>query len=114
MPHRDWRLRLTDIVESAEKIREYVAGMDLEGFSRDSKTVDAVVRNLEVIGEAASSVPEWLQSKYPEVPWVEMRGMRNVLAHECFGLSLGIAWQTAQVDLPALVSRVKTILEQER
>ena len=114
MPPRDWKMRLSDILEAAEKIDRYVTGMDLAAFCRDSKTVDAVVRNLEVIGEAASAVPEWVQEKFPEVPWFEMRGMRNVLAHEYFGVSLKITWQTTQDDLPEMVRKLKGILEHER
>jgi uncharacterized protein with HEPN domain len=111
MPYRDWKLRLEDILEAIARIDRYVAGMDYEAFRADDKTTDAVVRNLEVIGEAARHVPEEMQRQHPELPWDKMRDIRNLLIHQYFGISIPIVWQTIQDDLPALVPLLGKILE---
>lgn len=110
MPRRDTEQRLRDILTAIGKIRRYTDGMDAEAFAADEKTIDAVLRNLSVIGEAASHVPEDFGAGHPHVPWAEMRGMRNVVIHEYFGVSLAIVWQTLQQDLPALEDELRTLL----
>ncbi len=111
MPTREWVFRINDILESIEKICRYTDGMNFESFSADDKTVDAVIRNLEVIGEAARHIPEEIQKQYPDLPLPEMRGIRNVLIHEYFGVSLPIIWETTQKNLPPLVPVLKKILQ---
>ena len=74
--------------------------------SHDEKTVDAVIRNLEVIGEASSHLPTEVQEQYEDVPWGMMKGIRNILAHEYFGIDLEIVWKTAKEDLPILKKRL--------
>ena len=86
MPHRSWALRISDIIEAIENALEYTAGMTFEQFAADRKTIDAVVRNLMIIGEAATHLPEDLCEKYPDLPWREMRDMRNIVVHEYFGV----------------------------
>lgn len=113
MPPRDWRLRLEDILEAIGKIRVYTEGMDAEAFCRDPKTIDAVVRNLTIIGEAARMIPSQLEVKYPSVPWGKMRDMRNVVVHEYFGVDTEIVWKTVQSNLPPLVPVLEDILQQE-
>ena len=113
MPSRDWRLRIQDILDCIEKISRYTEGMDFDNFSRDEKTVDAVVRNLEIIGEAACHVPEELCERYSSLPWSKMRGMRNILAHDYTGVSLPIVWTTIKEDLPPLVSPLQGILQSD-
>lgn len=103
MPHRKWNLRVTDILGSIERIFEYTQYMDFEKFKSDKKTIDAVVRNFEIIGEAASHIPEEISQAHPEIPWRDMRDMRNILAHEYFGVNENIVWTTIQDDLPLLV-----------
>ena len=93
------------------RIEEYTAGLRFEEFAADRKTVDAVVRNIEIIGEAAGSIPEDVQSRYPAVPWRQMRGMRNVLAHRYNEVSRPILWQTVTDNLPPLLSTLRAILE---
>lgn len=78
MPPRDWRLRIEDILEAIHKTQRYVSGLSFDEFCADDKVVDAVVRNLEVIGEAARHIPPEIESRHPGVPWGEMRGMRNI------------------------------------
>jgi len=84
--------------------------MNCEQFKADTKTVDAVVRNIEIIGEAASHVPEKITTDNPDIPWQDMRDMRNVLAHEYFGVNEKIIWNTVQEDLPPLVQQLKNLL----
>ena len=87
MPHRRWDIRIHDILASIEKIQKYTDNMDVKAFRNDPKTVDAVVRNLEIIGEAARHVPDEIVEEHTEIPWREMRDMRNLLSHEYFGVN---------------------------
>ena len=111
MPHRDWLFRITDILGATSTVETYVKGMSYEDFIADRKTVDAVIRNLIIIGEAASHVPEEIFLSYPKVPWNDMRAMRNFVVHEYFGVSDKILWDTVQTDLPPLIPLLKEIYE---
>ena len=102
MPHRDWLFRITDILTATSTVESYVKGMSYEDFIADRKTVDAVIRNLIIIGEASSRIPEEISLNHPEVPWNDMRAMRNFVVHEYFGVSDKILWDTVQTDLPPL------------
>jgi uncharacterized protein with HEPN domain len=102
MPPRSWRVRIEDILEAMSNIELYVAGLKYTTFRADRKTVDAVERNLEIIGEATANLPDEILDRWPEVPWRYMRGLRNLLVHEYFGVDLSILWQTVQEDLPPL------------
>lgn len=113
MRPNDWRIRMEDILEATDRISRYIRGMSFGAFSQDTKTVDAVIRNLEVIGEAARHIPPDFEARHPEIPWSRMRGMRNVLAHEYFGVDLSILWQTVTQNLPPLVPLLKGALEAE-
>ena len=113
MPPRHWRLRVTDILECVTSSGEYVRGLEFPAFAQDSRTVKAVVRDLTVIGEAAAVVPGWLVAKYPEVPWADMRDMRNVVVHEYFGVDLRIVWDTVHNNLPPLVEPLRRVLQDE-
>jgi uncharacterized protein with HEPN domain len=95
-------------------MERYTAGMSLGVFQADDKTVDAVVRNLEIVGEAARDIPQDVQERYPGVPWDKMRAIRNVLIHEYFGVSLPIVWHTVKVDLPPLAPLLREILGAEK
>lgn len=110
MPPRDWRLRLEDILDAAAQIEIYINGLTLEQFQADRKTVDAVVRNLEVIGEAAKNLIA-VQADLPgDIPWTDIAGMRNLLIHEYFGVDAAIVWHTATGDVPALRSKLRPLL----
>jgi uncharacterized protein with HEPN domain len=85
--------------------------MDLQHFAADRKTIDAVVRNIEIIGEAAGFVPPEVQAAHPAIPWTEMRGMRNVLIHRYNDVSVPIVWETIQRNLLPLVPLLRQILE---
>jgi uncharacterized protein with HEPN domain len=108
---RDWLFRINDILEALSAVETYVKGMTYENFISDRKTVDAVIRNLIVIGEAATHIPEQISLNYPEIPWNDMRAMRNFVVHEYFGISDKIIWDTVQIDLPPLVPYLKKIVE---
>ncbi len=89
-----------DMLKSAEKAIEFVDGMDFEQFAKDEKTIYAVVRALEIIGEAARKIPEDMRKAYPDIPWREIAGTRDKLIHEYFGVNLSVVWRTVQDDLP--------------
>ncbi len=110
MPPRNWRLRIEDILEAIRKTQRYVSGLSFDTFCGDDQVIDAVVRNLEVIGEAARHIPPEIELRYPDVPWGEMRGMRNVLVHEYFGVNLAILWHTVEQNLPPVIEKLEKIL----
>lgn len=112
MPPREWRLYIEDILESISRIQRYTGGMVFNDFRVSDITVDAVVRNFIIIGEAARQVPVELEKRYPEIPWERMRGLRNVVVHQYFGMDLGIIWETALQDLPLLVPLLQKALKE--
>ena len=113
VPLRNWKMRITDILQCIAKIRRFTKGYSFEDFQGDEKTIDSVLRNLEIIGEAVQHVPAEIRARYPELPWAEMLTMRNVVIHEYRGVNLSIIWQTVKEDLPALVSPLKRMLQEE-
>jgi uncharacterized protein with HEPN domain len=102
MSSRDWTFRIQDILTCIEKIERYTAGMTMAEFKQKEITIDAVVRNFEIIGEASKHIPASVRNKYPDVPWNEMAGIRNILIHEYFGVDIKILWNTAKKDLSSL------------
>ena len=113
MSPRDWRMRVQDILEAIQKIQDYTREASLESLQADARTVDAVVRNLTIIGEATRNVPLDIQKRYPAIPWDDMRDMRNVIVHEYFRVSYPILWRTIQSNLPPLVEQLQSLLETE-
>lgn len=109
---RDYKLYLHDIKEAIEKIKSFIEGYTFEEFTNDHKTIDAVIRNLEIIGEAAKHIPKRVREKHPDVDWKAMIGMRNILAHEYFGVRIGIIWKTIKERLPALRNKIEEILKE--
>jgi uncharacterized protein with HEPN domain len=109
---RDYRVFLDDILESTRKILEYTAGFSYEQFSADQKTIEAVVWNLMIIGEAAKNVPEEVRSRYTDVLWREMAGLRDIIVHQYFEIKLDVIWKVIQKDLPRVEERLGGILEQ--
>lgn len=110
MPRRNWELRISDIIEAIENALEYSSGMTFEQFVEDQKTIDAVIRNFIIIGEAASHLPEDFTEMHPDFPWREMRDMRNIVIHEYFGVDNRIVWETLQKNLPPLLPLLKHLL----
>jgi uncharacterized protein with HEPN domain len=99
---RDIRLYLDDMLEAIRTIRDYTGGMTFETFAADRKTVDAVVRNLEIIGEAARNLPEEIKDKGEDIEWRKMVGLRNLLIHEYFGISKPVVWDIVKSKLDLL------------
>ena len=110
MPPREWRLRVEDILDATARIQRYVEGLTFEQFQADQKTIDAVVRNLEIIGEAVRHLSASQERLPGETPWVDIAGMRNILIHEYFGIDLKIIWHTIVEDLPKLKVQVRGLL----
>jgi len=109
---RDYRVYLDDILEATGKIREYASGLSLEGLKGDSKTLDAIVRNLEIIGEAAKKVPYEIRLSAPDVEWKKIAGLRDILIHEYFGIDVNIIWDIITNKLLALEGEVRKILSE--
>ena len=106
MSRRDWTLFVADMQEACDKIAMYTSGMDFEAFCADTRTVDAVVRNLEIIGEASKGIPTENKLLQPDVDWTAIKGLRNRIVHEYFGLSLAVIWAIVQIDLPVLAQQL--------
>jgi len=105
------KLYLEDIVNSIDNIEKYIEKLLLEDLEKDQKTFDAVVRNIEIIGEAAKNLPEEYKEKNSEIPWNEIVAMRNKVIHEYFGVSMSVLWQTIKVDLPKLKKQIEKLLK---
>lgn len=113
MPPRNWKIRIDDILKCIGKVQRFTKGYTFDDFQDDDKTIDSVLRNLEIIGEAARHVPAEVRAQHPDIPWTEMLTMRNIVIHEYHGVNLTIIWQTVKEDLPPLVSPLKRILKEE-
>jgi len=107
---RDYRLFLQDILKSMDSIQGFVAGMTLDDFIADDKTSSAVIRKLEIVGEAVKQIPSTIREQYPEVTWKEMAGMRDVLIHFYFGVNLKLVWKTIQEDIPLARQQITGVL----
>jgi len=101
---------LQDILDSIADMESFISGMPLDDFKGDRKTINAVVRSLEIIGEASKKVPVAVQKKYPDVPWKKMAGMRDKLIHEYFGIDEEIVWKVASEEIPAVKPAIKKML----
>jgi len=110
MSKRTPRLLIEDIQESAEKILEYTKNMSFEEFSKDNKTVDAVIRNFEIIGEASNLLPDDIKDKYSEIDWHRIRGFRNRIVHDYFGVDLQIVWKITFDQIPGLILEINNII----
>ncbi|RAU21330.1 hypothetical protein CU669_14265 [Paramagnetospirillum kuznetsovii] len=110
MSFKDWRVRIEDILEAIERIRRYTGGMTEAQFVADDRTVDAVIRNLEIVGEAAKRVPVAIVERHPEIPWSRMTEMRNILVHEYHSVDPSILFDTARHDMPPLIAPLRALL----
>ena len=106
--HEDY---LRDMLENAEKALSFVKGLDYDGFCKDDKALYAVIRALEIIGEAARQIPEKVRESNPETPWREIAGMRNKLTHEYFGVNTKVVWRTVHEDLPIIIPALRKMLD---
>lgn len=109
MSKRDTLLLLNDMLQAAEKIKRYTSGMDYDAFVADEKTMDAVVRNFEIIGEAANRIDPDFRTKNPEVEWKRIRGFRNRIVHDYFGVDYEIVWDIITTYLDELIEWLEAI-----
>jgi uncharacterized protein with HEPN domain len=107
---REYEDYLRDMVENTEKALSFVRGMDYDEFCVDDKAVYAVIRALEIIGEAARQIPENVRQSNPEIQWREITAMRNKLTHEYFGITTKVIWRTVNEDLPIMLPLLKKML----
>lgn len=110
---RNPMLYINDINNSIKRIQEYTKGVEYDSFLNSQMIIDAVVRNLEIIGEAAGNVPYELKDKYNAIPWLEMKALRNVLIHEYFGVNTEILWNIVMRDIPVLKEMVLKLIQEE-
>ena len=108
---RNYRLYVKDIFEAMGAVQAFVEGMGFDAFIADDKTASAVVRKLEIIGEAAKNVPEEIRQKYPQVPWRQMAGMRDRIIHAYFAVDYAVVWDTLKVDIPPLQPIIEQIFK---
>jgi uncharacterized protein with HEPN domain len=107
---RETRLFLDDIVACCDKIGRYTIGLSFEAFRDSEIVVDAVARNLELIGEASKGVPDDLKSRYPDVPWRKVAGLRDVIVHGYFRVDVALLWDIVQREVPAVRHKIAAIL----
>jgi uncharacterized protein with HEPN domain len=110
MSERHPKLLLGDILDSAQKIISYTQDMTFEDFISDSKTIDAVIRNFEIIGEASNRLPDEIKETNPEINWFKIRGLRNRVVHNYFGIDFKIIWDTKEDYLVELIIQITQIL----
>ena len=106
---RDYRIYLEDILDATRKVQAYTNGLSKTVFLADDKTFDAVVRNLEIIGEAAKNIPESVRANKPKIEWKKIAGLRDILIHEYFGIDGEIVWDIVQHKLPDPETAVKQL-----
>jgi uncharacterized protein with HEPN domain len=109
---RDWRFRVRDILQALANIANYTRDMTYDDFVADRRTIDAVVRSLMTMGESIRWIPEPIVEAHAEVPWRAMRGVRNVVVHEYFGVDPRILWETVRTDLPPLVPMLEAVVRE--
>jgi len=105
---------LNDVREAVQRIATYTAAMTLEEFMKDSKTQDAVVRNLEIIGEATKNLSRHLRKSYSQIPWKDLAGVRDKMIHHYFGINYEVVWTISREELPGLLSQIEGILTKEQ
>ena len=110
MSKRESHLLIEDIIDSGNKILAYTQDLTFEEFIADSKTIDAVIRNFEIIGEATSRLPEEFKDNNLSIDWHRIRGFRNRIVHDYFGIDYSIVWEIKNSFLPNLISELKLLL----
>jgi uncharacterized protein with HEPN domain len=107
---RDYCVYPKDIFDSFNNARQFLEGLSYDDFIDDRKTISAVVRELEIVGEAAKQIPASFRKKYPEIPWSEMAGMRDKLIHFYFGVDMDIVWETVKKRIPKLEPLIQNVI----
>jgi uncharacterized protein with HEPN domain len=110
MSKRDLILLLEDMLDSALKIKRYTNSLNYESFIEDEKTIDAVIRNFEIIGEAANRIGDDFRITNPMIEWDRMRGLRNRIVHDYFGIDYEIVWEIIETDLDQLIDQIQSLL----
>jgi uncharacterized protein with HEPN domain len=111
---QDYTDYLEDILDACQKALSFVEGLDFEDFQKDNKTVFAVVRALEIIGEASKCIPQSVRDRHPNVPWRVMSGMRDKLIHHYTGVNLKVVWKTVHEDVPSLIQLIQEIVREKK
>ena len=111
MSKREAKLYIQDIKDSIKKIQGYIKGLDFGDFIKNDEKIDAVVRNLTIIGEAANNIPKEIKTKYSDIEWRKMIGMRNKITHEYFGIDEDILWKTITEDILPLKKQIIKLLK---
>jgi uncharacterized protein with HEPN domain len=111
MRDKNPKIFLEDILESIQRIEKYTEGKTLEEFLDAYEKQDAIIKRLEIIGEAVKNISADVKKKYPEIPWKDMAGMRDILVHEYFGVNMERVWDTAKNDVPKLKEQIANLLE---
>lgn len=106
---RNWKLFLADMIEAAEKIQRHTVGLELPAFKKNDLIYDAVIRNLEIIGEATKAIPDEIKCIYEEIDWHKISGLRNILAHVYFALDDETLWQIVHEKVPELLAVLRKI-----
>ncbi len=108
---REYRDYMEDILGAIDEVSDFTSGMAFGEFAQDRKTINAVLRSLEVLGEAAKGIPDDVRQYAPDVPWKRMAGMRDKLIHQYFGVDLRIVWEVVQEELPPLRPKIEGLLK---
>jgi uncharacterized protein with HEPN domain len=108
---RDYRLYLDDILEAIRRVSLYVEGLEYAQFVNDTMRVDAVTRNMQIIGEATRHLPSDLKARYSHIAWRDIVGLRNIVTHSYFSVNIPIMWRTIEEDLPVLRDAVEKMLQ---
>jgi len=111
-PPRDYHDYLEDICQAARKALEFVEGVGYDDFVADDKTVYAVIRALEIVGEATNKIPQEVRDRYPQIPWRSMAGIRDKLVHDYVNVSLEVVWNTLTEDLPSLLPMIEHVIDE--
>ena len=111
---RDWRLYVQDMIEFGERVLSYTTGLDYGAFIADRRTYDATLRNIELIGEAATHVPEHVREAHSEIEWRSIIGTRNSVAHAYLGIDDDVVWDIVQTDIPDVLPKLRRLLDSAR
>ncbi len=109
MSKREPHLLVEDILDSTYKILHYIGNLTFDEFTKDTKTIDAVIRNFEIIGEAANRLPDDFKDNHSAVDWHRIRGFRNRIVHDYFGIDYSIVWEIKESYLPSLIASLQTL-----
>ena len=109
---RQWGDYIEDIADAIKSIEEFIENMEFEEFVNDKKTNFAVIRSLEIIGEATKNIPDSIRNKYPHIPWKDMAGTRDKVIHHYFGVDLKVVWKTITEDIPSIKPKLQEILNE--